>query len=257
MPLRAFVACNYKNAIDPKLLAAVVRNNFLDAGRRVPVMFMAAVQTANTPGAQPDPLPSGPSKESRVGRLLALVGKLIDYGRELAASLEHDPATRPRHFGIGDIALILARITRGLHRARALEERLVRNARRLDAPPKPRSAPSPHAPCRSRRPSPRRRPDDPRLADLPTPEQIAARVQRQPVGAVIADICRDLGVMPGELDRAFWEELRAAIIYYGGSLSCFLPKLIRQPFTSGASGQPDPAWPAAPPCATAAATGPP
>ena len=45
---------------------------------------------------------------------------------------------------------ILARITQGLNRARALEERLVHNAVRLDAPPRPRTAPPPSKPGSSR-----------------------------------------------------------------------------------------------------------
>ena len=53
-------------------------------------------------------------------------------------------------------------------------------------------------------------------ACLPTPEQIAAEVRRRPIGAVIADICRDLGIMP---NHPLWRELRDAIIRYGGSLA--------------------------------------
>src|SRR6185312_6211033 len=55
---------------------------------------------------------------------------------------------------------------------------------------------------------------DPRLAALPTPEQIAAEVRRRPVGAVIADICRDLGIMP---NHPLWRDLRLIIIQHGGS----------------------------------------
>ena len=78
------------------------------------------------------------------------------------------------------------------------------------------------------RPQPANHPDradpteDPRLARLPTEEEIAAEVRRRPVGAVIADICRDLGITPGQLDRAFWDELSRAIIAYGGNLAGFL-----------------------------------
>ena len=57
---------------------------------------------------------------------------------------------------------------------------------------------------------------DPRLARLPTPEQIAAAVRRQPIGAVIADICRDLGIMP---NHPLWRELQLAIIGHGGNLA--------------------------------------
>jgi hypothetical protein len=53
---------------------------------------------------------------------------------------------------------------------------------------------------------------------MPTTEQIAAEVRRRPIGAVIADIFRDLGVVPGHFDRAFWDELSLAIIRHGGSL---------------------------------------
>ncbi len=59
---------------------------------------------------------------------------------------------------------------------------------------------------------------DPRLASLPTPEQIAAEVRRRPVGAVIADICCDLGIRP---DHPLWRELQLAIILYDGNLVRF------------------------------------
>jgi hypothetical protein len=86
------------------------------------------------PASPPDPAAGAP-KESRVGRLLTLVRRLIDYGRDLAASLQQQGAAaipRQCHFGTTDLALILARITQGLHRAQALEERITRNAARLD-----------------------------------------------------------------------------------------------------------------------------
>jgi hypothetical protein len=69
----------------------------------VPVLFMLDAPTAASPETQP----------SRVGRLLALVRRLIDYGRDLAAKVQRsDPATDIRHFDTSDISLILARITR-------------------------------------------------------------------------------------------------------------------------------------------------
>src|SRR4029077_20405902 len=43
--------------------------------------------------------------------------------------------------------------------------------------------------------------EDPRLARLPTEEEIAEAVRRRPIGAVIVDICCDLGIAPGRLDR--------------------------------------------------------
>jgi hypothetical protein len=53
---------------------------------------------------------------------------------------------------------------------------------------------------------------------MPTAEQIAAEIRHRPVGAIIADICRDLGIMP---DHPLWRELRLAIMLHGGSLAGF------------------------------------
>ena len=52
------------------------------------------------------------------------------------------------------------------------------------------------------------------LANLPTPEQIAAMVCRQPIGAVLAYICRDLGI---PASHPLWRELHLAINQYGGN----------------------------------------
>jgi hypothetical protein len=175
-------------------------------------------------------VPPGAPKESRAGRLLALVRKLIDYGKELAATLQRDPANRPRHFGATDIALLLARIAQGLHHARALEDRLLRNATRLDAPPRPRRTSSPPKPRAAPPPAPHRDNRDPRVADLPTPEQIAAHatgpdaeVRRRPIGVVLADICRDLGILPS---HPLWPELSELIVRHGGSLANLLKDII-------------------------------
>ena len=83
-------------------------------------------------------------------------------------------------------------------------------------------------------------------------------MRRRPVGAVIVDICLDLGIAPGHLDRAFWDEIRWAITMYGGSLVGWLVNLNRRLFKFSArpSGA-DPGWLAAPTRLPAAATGPP
>ena len=59
----------------------------------------------DAPTANPPAPTAAAPKESRVARLLALVRKLIDYGRELAATLQRDAATPPREFNTTDIAL--------------------------------------------------------------------------------------------------------------------------------------------------------
>jgi hypothetical protein len=169
--------------------------------------------------------------QSRSGRLLALVRKLIDYGTQLAASLRERPAPNdPRHltrnYGTSDIAVILARIAQGLLRARLLGEKITATAARLDAAPQPKPAPLPRAPrdrptvarslAPSRQPEPEPTDTASIIAKLPTPDQIAAKVRRQKIGAVLADICRDLGIPPSD---PLWEELQRAITNYGGNAS--------------------------------------
>ena len=152
----------------------------------------------------------------------------------------------------------------------ALEARLCqRAARGQDLAPTPIREPAVRGPRAARQitppdaqpePQPANHTEDPRLAHLPTAEEIAAEVRRRPVGAVIADICRDLGITPGQLDRAFWDELSHAIIAYGGSLAGFLGNLSNRLFACGSgdhADRADPVWPAAPPRLPAPATGPP
>lgn len=176
------------------------------------------MSAAHLPPPTDEPDPPAPSRASRSARLLNLVRKLIDYGKELATTIRQRAVTDPhdvsRRFGTADIARIVAMITRGLHRANALEDRIVRRAAHLDAPTQGIS--SPHGP-RSRPPATPAavEPTDPTLARMPTPAQIAADVLRRPIGAVIADICRDLGIGPSD---PIWQEVRLAIIDNDGDL---------------------------------------
>ena len=189
-------------------------------------------QPTTTPTVPPDPhqdhAGAVAAAPSRTARLLGLVRMLMDYGFELVCTLQRRGAandvsvsamTRP--FGTRNFALILARITRGLRLAGALEERLMRHPIPEEKKPAGTSAPSQRQPRAARpaaaRPASRRHLEDPdpRLELLPTAEQIAADIRRRPVGAVIADICRDLGILPG---HKLWRELSLAIIDHGGSL---------------------------------------
>jgi hypothetical protein len=205
-----------------------------------------------------------------VGRVLNVVRKLIDYAKHLADTLRQRAAAPnfvrfAKPFGTADLAVILARITNGLRRAAALEERLCcRAARGRDLTPA--SIPLPalrgsralrQAPSSDAQPEPHRADpaEDPSLARLPTEEEIAAEVRRRPIGAVIADICLDLAIAPADLDRAFWNEIRHAITHYGGSLLSFMQSLSIRWLTV-AFGL-DPASPAARPRSPAPATGPP
>jgi hypothetical protein len=185
------------------------------------------MSAASTTAALPDPRdpPMDPAAASapapsRTGRLFGLVRKLIDYGKDLAHTLQQRAATTlftvARHFGTRDIALILARVTRGLLLANALEARLVSRPVRKDAAPDP--APAPPDPARrTAQPAAHRAGGAaPELALVPTAQQIAAALRHRPVGAVIADICRDLGIVPA---HPLWREVMLVITEHGGSIT--------------------------------------
>src|SRR5271166_3760553 len=207
----------------------------------------------SAPAATPVATPGG-----RFRRVLDVVRKLIDYGKELGTTLQRratsDLAAVTRPFGTRDISLILARITRGLLLANALEARVVALAARPAAPPRPARAPAQRAP-RATKPASARptREADPRFALLPTPEQIAAEVRRRPIGAVIADICRDLAIIP---THPLWQELSVAIIWHGGSFNRLFKDIFDRVLPNTAARR-SVATPGALPAPAVAATGPP
>ena len=239
------------------------------------VPFMSADAPAPAPTTEPDPHRAGAGVPAALGRVLSLVRKLIDYGKQLVGTVQQRAAAPnfahfARPFGTADLAVILARITAGLRRAAALEARLCqRAASGRDLTPSPIRLPGTSGPRPARQvappdaqpePQPADHAEDPRLARLPTEEEIAAEVRRRPVGAVIVDICCDLGIAPGDLDWAFWDEIRHAVIMYGGSLVGWLGNLERRLFDFRSCDPPDGAdqrWPAVQPRLPAAATGPP
>jgi hypothetical protein len=165
-----------------------------------------------------------PTDATRTGRLLGLVRTLIDYGRQLAGTLQQRTAATnladiTRNFGTIDIGEILARIARGLLRAASLETRLSsRLARQPAAPAAPaaQSAPSRREPRAAQSLDRSAGAADTGPTRLPTPDDIAAEVRRRPIGAVIADICRDFGIVPS---NPLWRELSLVIIENGGNLA--------------------------------------
>jgi hypothetical protein len=196
---------------------------------------MSAAATAPNPTTQPTP--AGTDKPSRADGLLGLVRKLISYGTFLAGTLRqrglgNHPDIQGRQFGTTNIMLILARIARGLLRAAALEARLHRSAARLDATPRPHT-PQVRAPSVATEPrAPRRRAsssdtdDDALLAHMPTSEEIAAEVHRKSIGEVIADICRDLGIVPA---HPLWRELAPAIMIESGRYAALVIDIMKRP----------------------------
>jgi hypothetical protein len=186
--------------------------------------------------------------------LLDLLRKLIDYGKELAATLPQRTAGNPYFailtFGTNDLAVILARITRGLQRASALEARLVRLAARPTRQPNPSGPTSPRTP-RPAQPAAVRAGTRP--APLSTEEQIAADLRR-PIGAVIADICRDLAIRP---NHPLWREIQNAIDTHGGSYIRLLKDVITRRYYRLAAELVVPPEPPLPPFPAPASTGPP
>ncbi len=162
-------------------------------------------------------------KPSRASGLLGLVRQLIDYGRQLAATLR----SNPHPFGASDIALILARITRGLLRAEALEARIIRTAARLDADPAPPRASHRQAPparAAAARPTDSARPLSPpqdlirgstRGSACPRPSRspprsaVARSAPSSPTSAAISASCRTIRYgancsMPSSAMTATW-----------------------------------------------------
>ena len=201
-------------------------------------MFMPNAPSSAALRLRPDPDQGRPAAgaDSRVGRVLALLSTLIAYGRGLAGALhQRAPATgfaidargvgpiEPRGFGTIDVATILVLINRGLMRALALRTRLLNFRSRAQAPAASHAAPRAAAPRKPRAEAERRSADaaDAILARMPTMEEIAADVQRRPIGAVIADICRDLGIVPSQPQ---WNDMEAVLIENCGSLA----KLFRE-----------------------------
>jgi hypothetical protein len=196
-----------------------------------------------TSDLSPQPGTTAEAKPSRFAPLLSLVRRVIDYGKQLAASLQNPTPTTDTHgvavnFGSYDFSQILASILRGLQRAGLLHTKLARMNTRpgphskpiVFAPPKPRAAAA--RAQRSEKPAP----NPIRFA---TPEQIAKQVRSNPIGVVLADICRDLGITRA---HPLWRELHAAIIDYNGSivrldrdlgLRPWLDRVTRQTITSG------------------------
>jgi hypothetical protein len=180
------------------------------------------------PAPEPKPSPSA--------RLLALVRALIAFGRQVADNLR---ASHPT-LGPGDIRLILNRIARGLMLAEAPEARIIRDAPGLDEP-KPRRPRAPRATRCAVTPRPAETPNQrlAALAALPSAEQIAAKVRGRPIGAVIADICRDIGITPGS---TLWHEIRDLMMEHGGNVTRLLLDLLDRPFFHHAAL----AWPSSP-----------
>jgi hypothetical protein len=92
---------------------------------------------------------------------------------------------------------------------------------------------------------------------MPTPEQIAEAARYRPIGAVVADICRDLGITQS---HPLWGEAMMIVTEFGGNLVTLVKDIVdrlcwwdRDPAAFQQAG-----WPAQDsPAAAACGTGPP
>ena len=229
------------------------------------------MSAATTSAALPNNLapPRGPRVEhagdampvqSHAARVLSLLRKLIAYGQDLARTVQERSVatalfTVTVHFGTRDFALILARITRGLRLANALETRLL--SRPVGEAREDVVRASVRMPTdRARRAAGRRVPR-PALPDMPTAEEIAAALRGRPAAGVIADICRDLGIVPA---HPLWREVMLVLAGPGGGFVTFFKDTMARMLRRLTAPQADAAeeWPVPGPHPVAAiGTGPP
>ena len=151
---------------------------------------------------------------ARTSRLRRVLGKLITRAKQMAEDLTRRPSRGAAfwisvRFGTKDIALILARITRGLRMAAALQATLPKPQR--EAPARP--APAARKPRTRPAPVPRDNADSV-LAALPTSKEIADQLRHRPIGDVLTEICIDLGILAVE---DIWQELQSVLVENGGS----------------------------------------
>lgn len=157
-------------------------------------------------------------------RALAVIGQeLLDCLRDGAGAIH--PSRLLFRFQTDMIALIVARVQRGLMIAAALEKRLLRGGHMLGltrpnlgiAQPDQRDTPHPSNPTRRRKARYDAAADDAALLlGLPSAEDIAERLRRQPIGAVLVDLCLDLGI---NCTHPLWRDLHAAILCHGGNMA--------------------------------------
>lgn len=197
-------------------------------------MHQEPLTTGNASTSDPQQDRSGDAVPKNIAQLLYVVRILLEYGRHLAATLE-SRAARPgfsliaRPFGTANLPVILAHLTRGIMRAIALESMLLKRAATgRDFEIKPPRLRSPRTTAQadgsvqeqSDRIVAERAQHDAAIdpGRLPTMKEIEAEVLSRPIGRTIADIRRDLGVIPAFCTRDFWDALLLALACYDGSM---------------------------------------
>jgi len=209
----------------------------------------AVAPNSSGPASPPDPPQDRPASTlpPNIAAVLHILGIVLGYGRHLLDTL-HLRAASPTFtliascFGTARLTTICAHLNRGILRATALQRVLLaraatgrdliiqpRRIRRDAAQPAPADlqAEPPAAPQaepqseqstasgrKSRKPPPSG-PDDPERS-MPTLEELERQVRHRSIGRTMADICLDLGVMPGLCTREFWNQLFEILYYSSG-----------------------------------------
>lgn len=177
---------------------------------------------------------ASPATPEGIAGLLSMVRILLDFGRHLAAAIEHHAAGRGAWlfsavFGTDKLPVMSAYIHRGILRAIALESLLLAQAAtgRDLAPASPRPCAAPNADAndalwnepfdaQSARLTAERAQHDAGIDPdhLSTQEAIEAEVLCHPIGRTIAAICRDFGIVAMMCAREFWDATMQAIACY-------------------------------------------
>jgi sulfur carrier protein len=193
---------------------------------------------SNSPGST-NRAAAGARASRRSGRLLGLIRRLIDHGKDLAAIVREPPPLDQllcigQDFRTCDPAVIIARIERGLRIAAALEDRIVNCAAYIDKPRTPKPAPARPRDAVSQAQARRAQlelaeqtplpvaelQDDPgaQLDRRPTLEKITSHVSNRPIGIILTEICQDIGI---GYKHQLWWELLDAIDLHGGNYARF------------------------------------
>ena len=192
-------------------------------------MLDAAILSEPTPPPDIDRAAIRKAVPPGIAQVLYVVRFLIDYACHIAAKAEEcavrgdiSPVTIPFVKTI-EIDQLIIRVARGLRRALAMQAMLQLFATDgRDLKPVPRRQ-HPHV-GGARRNGPERD-TAPKPERLPSAAEIAAELQRRPIGAIVADICHDIGIVPSDLTDEQWDALRSVINAYGGDTMRLWPAM--------------------------------
>ena len=173
-------------------------------------MITATALSTQSDAVDPDEDRLGGVASGRFASVLLLVRALIDFGRQMLATVQQGSDRSgltdiKLRFRTLDLSAIVARVTRALALAAGLETRLEKLAAREPVDDES-GAPSERAP--------RARAAKVANGGLPSAAAIAQRLREKPIGVVLEEICRALGIVPRD---PLWRKAFLPILKHGGS----------------------------------------